>query len=583
MCGIAGVIGRTDEALIRAMTGALEHRGPEGCGYARWGDAHLGATRLGIMDPSAGPDLISDERSRLRLAFNGEIYNHRSLRAYLRSRGHEFATATDTEVIIHLYEEVGDECVRYLQGMFAFAVIEPNRVFLARDRLGIKPLYYTLIAATGLFIFASEIKAILKCAEYSPRLDLQAFADFVVLSHPVGTDTFFQDVKSLAPGHTLSVAFEPGRVTVGRQECYWRGSVSRDETLDIHAAEAAVADALRAAVQSHLSADVQVGLTLSGGIDSTLLALFARELGTDPLLTFTIGDDVDHPDVRQAAYVADAIKADHVPHIVSFEEYIEAIPGFVAAEERPSRLHGVPFYMLSQHVGRHVKAVVHGEGADELFGGYQDYVDPTYRLRNASRKLPILKRLGIGPSQRLTEILERLAAAGDADEAVEATFQVNLAEPLQRHHLDPVDKCAMAYGVEVRVPYLDDPLVQLVRQLPLGFLVRRDLGVRKYLLRRLCLERFGDRFLDIVLRGKMGVPSATGSLLARLDQLCEEMLPPTYLADHQLGYCFESKRQLLGFELFEDIFFRRRGNVATSGGLVDFLRSRAGRRAEPIL
>lgn len=576
MCGIAGVIGTLDPALIQVLAAALDPRGPDGRSYGRSGTAHIGATRLSIMDPAAGVDLIWNESGTMCVAFNGEIYNHRTLRAQLQSRGHRFRTHTDTEVIVHLYEDAGEECVRYLHGMFAFAILDEAKVFLARDRLGIKPLYYTYIRDSHMFVFASEIKAILRCPAFRPSLDMQAFADFVVLSHPVGTDTFIQDLKSLAAGHTMTVSHGDGVIQAGEQKSYYCRPSVRSEAVTFDSAQQTLGDALRRAVESHLAADVPVGLTLSGGIDSSVLALFARELVDGPLLTFTVSDYDQHPDLLQAAAVANIVRSEHHPFVMTFEEYLDAIPGYIAAEERPSRMYGLPFFLLCRKIKHHVRACLHGEGADEVFGGYDDYLDPTSRARYVARRLPLLKQLGVAPSERLTAILERLFGPACDEDTLQATFDINLADPLQRHHLDPVDKCSMAAGIEIRLPYLDDGVVELVAQFPLRFLVRRDLGVRKYLLRHLCLERFGPRVRDIVLRGKLGVPSAGIRFMKRLDDICERTLPSQYLSGHPLGYCFESKRQLVAFELFEEIFLKNRGRADADGGILDFLNRRSG-------
>ena len=169
MCGISGVVGTEDRALVTAMSNSMQHRGPDGQGCRHNGRAHIGATRLSIMDPASRSVLIPNETETLWVAFNGEIYNHRELRAELEKKGHRFATKTDTEVIVHLYEELGANCVQRLHGMFAFAVMSGQTVFLARDRMGIKPLYYCQIASPSCFVFASEIKALLQCSEVSPR------------------------------------------------------------------------------------------------------------------------------------------------------------------------------------------------------------------------------------------------------------------------------------------------------------------------------------------------------------------------------------------------------------------------------
>src|SRR5215469_10435020 len=208
MSGIAGAVGTQDPALIKTMVDALRHRGPDGIGYYQRNNVHLGAAWLGIIDPASGSQPLSNETGQICLVFNGEISNHHELRADLKRKGHIFTTETDTEVVLHLYETLGEDCVRHLRGMFAFAILDGERLLLARDRYGIKPLYYTFLPEEQLFLFASEIKSILQCSAYTPQLDMQTWADTFVLKHSVGTETFFAGVKSLAAGHTMSISWD---------------------------------------------------------------------------------------------------------------------------------------------------------------------------------------------------------------------------------------------------------------------------------------------------------------------------------------------------------------------------------------
>jgi asparagine synthase (glutamine-hydrolysing) len=563
------------------MTAVLRHRGPDAVGFGSCGEAHLGSRRLSIIDLAGGAQPLQNEDGELKLVFNGEIYNHRSLRRRLEKHGHTFTTRSDGEVIVHLYEDVGPDCVHALHGMFAFALLDGSRLLLARDRLGIKPLYYATANNGRLFVFGSEIKALLQSGAIVPGLDLQSFADTLVLGHPVGTDTFFQGVKSLAPGHHLTVEYEP-TLRVGQPWRYHAGPDERDSPLSFEEAREAVDQTLRSAVESHLAADVEVALTLSGGLDSSLLALIARDLlGPEaPLRTFVVSDCDGHPDAVQASALARSVGADHRHLMMDFNDYLTAIPRSTEAEEMPSSLTAVPFHFLCEHIGRKVKACLHGEGADELFGGYPEYLD-RYAWANAiSQRLPALRHLGIEPSAQVTEMVRRVTTASSIEEYVRVMLDVNLGDPLERHHLIPVDKSAMASGLEMRVPYLDDEFVALVTRLPASYLVRSDIGVRKYLLRRLALDRYGAQTTDIVLRSKLGMPSAGVHFMQRFDRLCETALPDDYLARHDLGFCFKHKRELLMFELFAEIFLIHRGDSSAVGPIQDFIDSR--RAARPV-
>ena len=577
MCGIAGVVGTRDSGLIHRMTTALRHRGPDGTGHCSRSAAHVGATRLSIIDPAASAQPVYNETGQICVVFNGEIYNHQELRADLVRKGHVFRTRTDTETIVHLYEEMGDDCVHRLRGMFAFAVLDAAddaRLFLARDRLGIKPLYYTRLAEEGIFLFASEIKALLQYPGLTPRLDVQALADSVALGHLVGDATFFEGVRSLCPGHTLVVQCgDEARVEAPRP--YFAREVARDPGLGFEEAEAALGTALERAVETHLAADVEVGLTLSGGIDSAVLAFLAAPRLDRPLRTFTLADHDDHPDILQAAQVARAVGAEHRQIVVKLDDYLAAIPALIATEEQPTRLYGLPFYLLCREVAREVKACLHGEGADELFGGYREYGSKEARIAPIVQRLPRLKQLGVAPSEQALVTIRRLSSARGFDEYLQRIFEVNMGDPLERQHLVPVDKCAMAASLEMRVPYLDDGVIDLVARMPLRFLVRSDLGVKKYILRRLALKRFGPEIIDVVLREKLGAPASGVVLLDRFDQMCDETLPDDYLARHSYGCCFTSKRELLLFDMFLEIFMKHRGDTSAIGDVTSFMRSRS--------
>jgi asparagine synthase (glutamine-hydrolysing) len=573
MCGIAGVVGACDSTLIADMTSVLRHRGPDGSGLHARGRVHLGATRLSIIDPWSGAQPVYNETGEICVVFNGEIYNHNALRAELSRRGHVFSTQTDTEVVVHLYEEMGARCVERLHGMFAFAILDGERLLLARDRLGIKPLYYAHLPETGIVLFASEIKAILRYPGVTPRLDHQALAHYLILRHSVGAETYFDGIRSLPPGHTMTVR-AGDRIVPGPVERYYRSDFTRDTAIDLEDAESLLHAALVRAVDTHLAADVEVGLTLSGGLDSTVLALLARERATEPLSTFTVGDDRNNTDMRQAALIAARIGSRHHTVEVSFKNYVDGIPALLAAEEKPNSLFGMPFYTLCQAIARHVKACLHGEGADELFGGYEDYVDRDARLSFIRERLPVLRHLGVAPSLPAIAAIKRLSSAADMNEYLRCTFELNFGDPLEQQHLVPVDKLAMAASLELRVPYLADEVHELVNRLPIDLLVRPDLGIGKYILKRLALKRFGSDVIDVVLRSKHGFPTAGMGHLVRFDRMCNEMLPDSYVEGHAFGRCFPSKRHLLVFDMFLTLFLEHRGDPAELGGTIEFMRAR---------
>ncbi len=578
MCGIAGIAGPSSDVIAEQMIEVLRHRGPDDTGLCARPAFAMGTSRLSLVDIASGAQPTYNETGSIAVCFNGEIYNHRALRHLLREAGHTFRSESDTEVIVHLYEMHGERCVDYLHGMFAFAVLDGDRLLLARDRMGIKPLYYVSLPESGQFVFASEIKAILQCTDYTPRLDTEALADTALLGYPCGVTTFFKDIRLLAPGHTLSVALDPGPRVDPPRRYFHKPAVRTD--LSMLQAQEALGTTLASAVASHLSADVEVGLTLSGGIDSTVMALLARECQRDrPLLTFSIADNEQHTDLLQAAMVAQLVGSEHVPVIVSFAEYLDAIPAYVAAEESLTDLHVLPFFLLARRIGERVKACLYGEGADELFGGYPEYLDRSQRQQWLPQRLADLRARGVMPGPHAQNLVRRYARASGFDAYLQLVFEDNLGDPLERQHLHPADKCAMASSVEARVPYLDDGVVALVTSLPIAYRVRPDLGIRKHILRRLCLERFGMATADIVLRDKQSLPTSGQRHLQRFKQLCADRLPDSYVKSHEFANYFSEKSELLLFDLFCEIFFVHRGRHDRVGSIEDFIAARAGRKS----
>lgn len=574
MCGIAGVLGTADKRLVESMTQALYHRGPDGVGYHSDRELHIGMQRLSIIDVNSGWQPIYNETRDKCVVFNGEIYNYRELRKSLREKGHVFETQTDTEVIVHLYEEYGARCVEHLQGMFAFAIADGQKLFLARDRLGIKPLYYACLRDQFLFVFASEIKALLRCKEVSTTLNMQAFADSIVVNYPVGTHTFFEDIRSFPPGHTMVVTKNQGGVLVIDEKEYYNLSLIPNESITLDEAKEKLTSLLHSTVESHLIADVAVGLNLSGGLDSSQLAMIMNECYGQKILAFTIADDEEHPDIVQSKLVAGCINSMHDITMMSFNDYLQAIPGCIIAEEQPSSLFGLPFYFLCNQIGQKVKVCLNGEGADELFGGYPEYTDRSYQTSYLRKNLAISSKLGVLPSPGVLDIIDKLSSASSFDEYLKQMFAIYLKDQLIRQHLELVDKYSMAASLESRVPYMDHQLVEFVNTLPIHFKVNWRLGITKYILKKVALDAYGGRLMDIVLRKKLGLPSAGVNFLSKFDKLCNDLLPDDYLNRHEMGFCFSSKRQLLLFELFSEIFMNQRGLVSDKFDVIEFIKDR---------
>jgi asparagine synthase (glutamine-hydrolysing) len=503
------------------MCDALVHRGPDDAGYVAEGPAALGMRRLSIIDLETGRQPMCNEDKCVWVVFNGEIYNYRELRSWLEGRGHRFTTASDTEVIVHAYEELGPECVGRLRGMFAFAVWDAasGRLVLARDRLGIKPLYYARLSQ-GL-AFASELKALLVHPEVGRDIEPRAMVEYFRHLCVPGDLSIFRAVRKLLPAHVL--VFDRGTIALRR---YW--SVQPDPRSDL--GEAQWTEALQAklqdAVASHLVADVPVGAFLSGGLDSgAMVALMARASG-DPVRTFTVGFRMPAAgfDEREPARaVADRYATLHRECLLE-ADLTDVLPRVAGALDEPFADSGaIPTWLVCQETARHVKVVLSGLGGDELFGGYERYAG--LLLGERFRRLPapvrraaagLFPRLGLraggsprhdrlrrfllgadlptreryrsfitafapledalhpdvlssaaGPASRYDQVMDQVSPQHPLDVALLADLHMYLPDDL----LTLTDRVSMAHSLEVRVPFLDHELVELAARMPAGMKV----------------------------------------------------------------------------------------------------------------
>jgi asparagine synthase (glutamine-hydrolysing) len=395
MCGIAGKLLANSERQvnrpeIEAMIHPIAHRGPDGHGVFLDGPVGLGHLRLAIIDVDGGPQPMTNEDSSVWIVFNGEIYNFQPLREELIARGHQFRSRSDTEVIIHLYEEYGVECLSRLRGMFAFAIWDKKRrrLFVARDRVGIKPLYYCQTAEA--FYFASELKAIIADPAVSRAVNQEALRLSFAFSYLPGQDTLFQSVHKLPPGHYLLA--EDGKITVRR---YWdlrftrtRANRSFDEVVE------ELYGLLGSTVHDHMMADVPVGVLLSGGVDSSAVLSFAVQGTAKKVKTFTVGFDGNQVvDERPYARLAsERFGTDHHEITITAEDFWNFLPAYVRHMEEPvCEPPAVALHYVSQLAKNHVKVLLSGEGGDEAFAGYPNYPH-MLRLDGIRRKLGPLAR-----------------------------------------------------------------------------------------------------------------------------------------------------------------------------------------------
>ena len=377
MCGIAGICNQdprvpVDEARLLSMREVLVHRGPDGQGLMLDGPVGFAHTRLAIIDVAGGEQPMCNEDGSVRIVYNGEIYNHAALRCSLQARGHTYRTRCDTESILHLYEEEGSAVVDRLQGMFAFAIWDRRRgrLLLARDRLGIKPLYYA-VTDTGL-VFASEIKALLASGLVRAAFDEDVLPAFLATRYVSGERTFFKGVRKVLPGHVL-IWSAGERVQAQR---YWHLPPPADAPFDDRQhAVAHTRELLETAVESHLMSDVPLGVFLSGGIDSTALTALVARAASGRVKTFAVGfSDREADELPYARLAADRLGTDHYDVTLSPQAFVDALPQLLWHEDEPIAFpSSVPLHFVARLARDHVKVVLTGEGADELFLGYNRY------------------------------------------------------------------------------------------------------------------------------------------------------------------------------------------------------------------
>jgi asparagine synthase (glutamine-hydrolysing) len=379
MCGIAGIVAadrlHADErARLMSMRDVLTHRGPDEAGLFADDRAGLAHRRLSIVDLAAGQQPLTNEDGTIWLVFNGEIYNHASLRPSLEAAGHRYRTRCDTETIVHAYEQWGDRCVERFRGMFAFAIWDAprQRLLLARDRLGIKPLYWTLVHDR--LLFGSEVKAILESGLVRAEANERAIPELLATRYLSGADTLFKGIHRVLPGHVL--VFERGAVTT---RMWWDVPVgpSRPEvsTLPDDEAVARFRARLEDAVRTRLMADVPLGMFLSGGLDSSAIAALMARMIDRPLRTFSVAfKERAFSELEYARQVSSAIKADAHEIVIDDHDFFRALPRLVWHEDEPiAHPSSVPLYFVSELARRHVKVVLTGEGSDELLAGYGKY------------------------------------------------------------------------------------------------------------------------------------------------------------------------------------------------------------------
>ena len=540
MCGIAGIVNREDRpvdaALLARMNEAIRHRGPDEDGTYLNGRVGMAMRRLAIIDLESGQQPITNEDRTVWIVYNGEIYNFRELKTRLEKLGHTFVTDCDTETVVHAYEQYGTDCPKYFRGMFAFAIWDERKqeLFLARDRVGKKPLLYSY--ANGSFVFGSEFSALLQHPSVGREVDREAIHSYLTFMCVPAPLTAYRDIRKLEPGHSLRFTRD-GEV---KTERYWQPDFSKKAKLTEEEAGERVLEILRDAVRVRLMSEVPLGAFLSGGIDSSTVVALMSEVSPTPVKTFSIGfEEQDFSELHHARRVAEHVGAEHHEFVVR-PDAMEVLPTLVEHYGEPyADSSAIPTYSVSRETRRHVTVALNGDGGDECFAGYERYA--AMRLSERYRKLPGLLRdnvieqaVGLLPSSetkrsRVRDLKRFLRAASlppverylrwvsvldaraktelytddflretaDDDPArwlapwfarangagvVDAALLADTMTYLPNDLLVKVDIASMAVSLEARSPFLDQHVIEFAASLPEGLKLR---GLTtKYLLKK---------------------------------------------------------------------------------------------------
>jgi asparagine synthase (glutamine-hydrolysing) len=619
MCGICGIVslaGETvDPAVVGAMNETLVHRGPDSAGSFAEGSVAIAARRLSIIDLEGGDQPIGNEDGRIQVVQNGEIYNHAELRERLERGGHVFKTRCDTEVLVHLYEERGPSFVEDLRGMFAIALWDrlDRRLVLARDRFGIKPLYYRV--EQGTLSFASELKALLAAPGFSREIDFDALEAFLAFNSIPAPLTIFREGRKLPAGHMLVA--HGGEVSLRRYARPRPVAAERVRGEGEEALAEELRERLRDSVRAHLVSDVPVGVLLSGGLDSSALAALAARESPYRISTFSIGfEERSFNELEQARLVAEHYSTDH-HELVLRPDAAELLPKLAEAFDEPfADSSALPTYLVSQLASEHVKVALSGEGGDELFGGYYTYVADT-----------LAPRVGwlASAARPLVELLPSSSGKASFDYKAKRFARAAHLPPLERHHawkeifspdaraslldgrraeLDPLDlyraryaetegaeelarlqdvdtgiylvddllvktdRASMAHSLETRVPFCDPVVAELALALP------RSMRVRGLAKKRLLRKAVAPLLPDAIVRGRkqgFSIP-ASAWLRGELEPFAREVLSPdavrrqgvfrpaavTALIDAHVARREDLSRQLWGLIAFT-LWFERYG------------------------
>ncbi len=579
MCGICGIYNERNEGLVVEMLDAIRHRGPDSFKTLIFANHSMGECGLNIV--STRPDVYPhvDGKADIALLFNGEIYNYKDIQRDILNGEDVPAPMADSDVILPLYTRYGEGFARYLKGMFATAIVDHDRIVLARDKFGIKPLYYCWRGDR--LIFGSEIKALLRHPDVPADLDLDALDEILVFGYIFSPEkTPLKHVRQVPPGVVLT--FDGHRITTHSychipQPFYANGRGLK--YLD-------AVELLRAALVKTLGVfqnhDAHPkGIYLSGGLDSTLMAVLGTEVDGVPVKTYTLYDSPDAPDLISAREVARAIGSEHTEILVEQEDYLRELPHFVYHYENLVAggvfdiQGGMAFQILSRHISEYHRVAFTGEGADELFGGY--YWIYTHPLGFSDR---IRGRTSlVSPGSGVRSIVNGIFPQPEDEKLYRKNlFDILMKSGLSNYHLWSVDRSCSAFGFEARPPYLYDDLADLALSLPIEFKVP-DCATTKRILKDAALSFFKKYGLTpVISRKKYGMPTALDHIRPKVQERIDSIVPPKAISSHPFRQYLRSPTDVLMFDLFYYLIIDQRGKYDPSFSISDFYESSTNER-----
>lgn len=583
MCGFCGIFNERNGIVVTAMLESIQSRGPDSFNTSIFQNHSLGECGLRIVSGKDDVLPLIDKRHEIALLFNGEIYNYRDIKAELIQDGYRFISCSDSEIIIPLYKKYGIKFVERLKGMFAIAIIDRNRIVLIRDRFGIKPIHYAQLG--NRLVFGSEIKALLHHPQVPAEIDTESLEEVMVFGYVFSEHrTLLKGINQVPPGTVLR--FDGNSISIDAyykrpapfylnngdgQSCFSVGKAYQD------AVEHLRSILVRTFELIHGHGGQEKGVYLSGGVDSTLMAVLSTEIVGKPIQTYTLYDSESAPDFNHARKVASRIGSEHHEFFVTADDYFNELPHFVHHYENLVAggvfdiQGGVAFQILSEHIGRYHKVALTGEGADELFGGYYwIYTHPlgfSDRIRGRAAQLP--------EGSRVRDFVEAIFPhPEDETEYRKNLFHILTGSGLSNYHLWSVDRSCGSFGFEARPPFLYDDLAEYALSLPIDFKVPEK-SITKKILKDAALPFFRKyRLEEILTRKKYGMPAALDTIGPQIRKQIDNLVTKETIERHPYSSYLRHGIGVLMFDLLYYFLVHRRGVSDTGFSIRDFYKGR---------